>query len=207
MLSNTHYFYLKSQLEKIAKFNRSEERKRILKKAERCFKTLDIILDSRELDQDYRDKVFPEQRISSLLSRLTRYDRGNSMSQEKNKQAIAYRMVEIGLQYFQDRYSQTKFLSSKIQESKSLLSDLQSISGELAEEDEALRLYRIRGKLKLPPKIISSRDEWQAMCDICWRSASGNDKMHAMKSIRHETNCTYDGKDLERCIRTFPPTG
>ncbi|WP_415281114.1 hypothetical protein [Candidatus Nitrososphaera sp. FF02] len=178
-----------------------------MRKAERCFKTLDIILDSRELDQDYRDKVFQGQKISSLLSRLARYDRGNSTSQEKNKQAIAYKMIEIGLQYFQDRYSQTKFLSSKIQELKSLLSDLQSISGELVEEDEALRLYRMRGKLKMPPKILPSRDEWQAMCDICWRSASGNDKMHAMKSIRHETNCTYDKKDLERCIRTFLPTG
>lgn len=178
-----------------------------MRKAEQCFNSLGLILDSKELDQDYRDKAFPEKSISSLLSRLTRYDRGNNTSQEKNKQTIAYKMIEVGLQYFQDRYSKTKFLSSKIQEFRSLLTDLQSISGELEDQDEALWLYRMRGKAKIPPKIILSRDEWQARCDICWRSASGNDKMHALQSLRHETNCTYDRKDLERCIRTFPPTG
>jgi hypothetical protein len=199
------YSYLTSQNTLPENFNKSEYLKRLQKDVARIHNTFEIILASQKLDQSYVNKLFPAEKIKEFLDSLTYYDDKISPKGEGNKMEIARHMLKSGFVYYQRRFKETKFLSKKISEVNELIEDLNQLTSYQVEEEENLRLYRLRKRMKLPPKIISG-NHWTARCDICWSYGSGNDLKEATKAIHHERECNYDKNDLERCIRPFPPT-
>ena len=207
MLSQQAYLYLTSQNTLLSEnFNKSEYLKRIQADIEKMFKTFEIILDSQKLEQSYLNKLFPAERIEEFLKLLTYFDDKIPPKDENNKLEIARHMIKLGFVYYQIRFKETKFFSKKIGEINELIEDLNKLTNDQSEEDENLKLYRLRKRMKIPPKITNV-SHWSAMCDVCWSYGSGNNFQEATRAIRHERECTFDKNDLERCIRPFPPTG
>jgi len=112
MLSEAQRSYLTSQNKKIT--NLPEQRIRIIEKVERIFNTMKIILESKNIDQEFKDTLFDPQQISTFINRLTEYDSESTMEQESNKQAIIIDLMNQSLSYFQSRYNEIKFIKKEI---------------------------------------------------------------------------------------------
>ncbi len=142
---------------------------------------------------------------TAFLRTLTEYEPDNTLSDEANKQAIARVMIDLGLRYLQTRYAEFDLLKSMADELQSAIRQLDHILQRKMEEDKSIEFYRLRHKLKLPPPIQAAVKLSTALCDICWNYATGAHKKNALMNIRHEARCPYDPKQLDLCIRTYPP--
>jgi hypothetical protein len=208
MLSNNQYFYLTSQLDKLSPaFNKPQDRKRIGITVQKAFKTFDIIMNSKAMDQKQKNKYFSQEMVSGFLHHLIFYDASNSLSEENHKQSIAHRMISSGLSYYEQRYAKAAFFSQKIKEVRQLLEGLESLTRVEEQEDKAMQFYRMRKKFEVPPRLKPVPYKWQAICMICWNYTAGNNKLESMKSIRHDIKCPYKAVrgDLEWVLKTIPP--
>jgi len=207
LLSNNQYFYITSQEKKLSSdYNKSQELKRIEEKFQAAFKTFELISHSKSLSQAYKDKLFHSERISNFIGSLIFFEDENTRSEEINKQAIARQTLQHCFAYFQMRYKHSQFLSNKIKEIEGILLELDYLTKDQSEDDEALEFYRMRSRMKLPPRIGGSKNSWYSVCIICWSYGAGNNKSQSMKEIRHHKHCLYDKNELERCIKVTPPS-
>lgn len=206
VLSNNQFFYITSQKEKLSKeFNKSQDLKRLEKKIEKCFKEFDLIIQSAELSQEYKDRLFSLSRINQFLTKLTEYEPSNPIELEQVKQDIAGRLIDLGVRYFESRYHEYQFILKHVTEFQGLVHNLRTLAKVNKIESEGIDLYRARRRQKIPPKIEMDSKNYTARCMICWNYATDHNKMNAMKKIRHEKGCTVDKKDLERCISVIAP--
>jgi len=209
LLSNEQYEYLTSQTNNTS--NPSEERRRISGKVDKIFKTLEIITDSDNISQDFKDKLFLRNKATYFLDMLTKYDPENTAIQESNKQDIIIRLIEISLRYLQLRYKETKLISKEITHFMQLLSDLQDLTHNEIEETEATKMYKTR-KLPTPPLLNPARDTWTALCIYCFKYTTlGKNKEDSLKRIIHARNCSFKmnkkmGKRTEsQFFKIIPP--
>jgi len=191
LLSNDQYQYITSQINDIP--NKSENLKRVAEKIENAFKTFDIVYKSERLPQNYKDMLFDPERVNGFLQNFTYFDRTLPQADEANKQNISKIMIEQGLRYFQSRYKETKFLSKRINDLKELLNDLQLLTLDEVQDNQAMTMYRMRKKLKNPPHIDPIENYWTVLCIHCYNYSRGSDKTKesAIKKLRHEKYCMY----------------
>src|SRR2546427_7090362 len=115
LLSNNQFLYITSQKDKLTKeFNKSQDLSRLETKVKKCFEAFELIWNSDELSQKYKDKLFSDAQIGKFIGILTSYNHTNPVSSEVNKQRIAREMIHYGFAYFQRRYKTTQFLSNEI---------------------------------------------------------------------------------------------
>jgi len=191
LLSNDQYQYITSQINDIP--NKSENLKRIASKIDSAFKTFELILGSEILPQEFKDKVFDNEKMRNFLQRFSWYDRTLPLSDESNKQKISKLMVSQGLRYFEARYKQTTFLKKRIADINTLLNDIEFLSLREEQESGAMAMYRMRKKMKNPPHIDPMDNYWTVLCINCFNYATGSDKTKesAIKKLRHEKYCMY----------------
>lgn len=206
LLSPNQYFYITSQKDKLSpSFNKSQDVARIKKEVEKAFKTFSLIFESSVFSPEEINQMFPDSRIHDLLMDLLRYVPDLTQAESHNKLLIAQTCLKHGLSYFQQQYKETSFFYDKIQEFEKLITALNIIAQQDAVEEEGLKFYKTRGKMKLPPDIKQDNTLTIAMCRICWEHYSDNSKQEAIKKIRHKKHCPYDKNDPDRCIEIFPP--
>jgi len=216
LLSNDQYLYLTSQTDVP---NPSEQRGRIEEKVNQAFATFDIILFSDIITQDYKDKLFSVEKLTTFLDDFTRYDNQNLEQQEANKQEICKMMVKKGLSYFQDRYKGMELIKDNLKQANSLLSAIAFLtSSEIAEKGD-MEFYRARQRSTVPQLVVAEKDFWIAECKYCFNISipHSNTKNGAIKNLKHTKACRYtkaikkrgrsDIKDLiQRYIITYPPS-
>jgi len=206
LLSPNQYFFTLSQKDKLSKsFNKSQDLARIKKTVEIAFNTFALILESNEFSREQIDEMFPAPKIRDLLMDLVKNDATETFSESLNKLLMAQSCLERGLLFFETRYKEVAFYHDKISEFKSLISTLTMLANQETEEENALKFYKVRGKMKLPPTVQPHDTLTIAMCRICWEHYSAGSKEEAIKKIKHTKHCPYDKTDLDRCIETFPP--
>ncbi len=191
LLSNDQYQYITSQIDDIP--NKSENLKRVAEKIGNAFRTFDIVYSSNRLSQNYKDMIFDPERVKGFLQNFSYYDSTLPQADESTKQTISKNMIQQGLNYFQSRYKETKFLSKRINDLKELLNDLDFLSIEEERDNQAMIMYRMRKKLKNPPHIDPIDNYWTVLCIHCYNYARGSDKTKesAIKKLRHEKYCMY----------------
>jgi len=214
MLSVAQRSYLTSQNKKIT--NLPEQRIRIIEKVERIFNTMKIILESKNIDQEFKDTLFDPQQISTFINRLTEYDSESTMEQESNKQAIIIDLMNQSLSYFQSRYNEIKFIKKEITNFQQFGKDIIEFTENKINETEAQKMYKTRKSL-IPPLLYPTKDTWTTLCMSCHSySTLGKDKDDSIKRIRHTKNCSYHkenkrlGKEDKKRIyiqffKTTPP--
>lgn len=132
-LSKAQITFLKSQKSNIT--NKSENLKRIEGKVEGSFEMFDMILKSNQIDQNYKDKIFPRAQVSEFLKYLTYYAH-NSIELEQNKLEIVNEMIKLGLLYYRLRFKKTRILRSKIGEFQDFMTMLQEFTAEDIQENK-----------------------------------------------------------------------
>jgi len=189
VLSNKQRLYLTSQNPKI--LGLSTQRKRIIGKVDDIFKTFNIILDSENIDQGFKDGLFDKTRISNFIQKLTEYDSESFAEQEHMKQEIIIDLMEQCMRYFQARYKEVKFIKKEIINFEEFTKGLVELSESQIEETEAQKLLKIR-KLGMPPLLYPSKDFWKGFCVQCHAYTElGNNEDDVIKRIRHSKNCNY----------------
>lgn len=133
-LSKAQRAFLKSQKSNIT--NKSENLKRIEEKVQGSFEMFEQILKSNQVDQDYKDKLFPRSKISEFLKYLTYYAH-SSNELEQNKLEIVNEMIKLGLLYYRLRFKKTRILRTKIGEFQDFISMLQEFTAEDIQEKES----------------------------------------------------------------------
>lgn len=215
LLSNDQHSYLTSQ-DKVP--NPSEQRKRIAEKIEQAFNTFDIILTNQSVSPKFIDELFPSGRIFKFLQILIRFDQENLLQDERNKQEIARQVIDLGFNYFKDRYKETFLIQKQIEEMDGLLRMIQYVSDSEQADSEAMELYRTRIRAKKPPHIVPEKDFWVAECIYCFNYSYGTNKTEkeAIQNLNHQKGCLFlkdvkkfggEHKDMEiwRYIRTISP--
>jgi len=208
LLSNNQVRYLSSQNATIT--NLSENKRRIAVTVKKALNTLSLVLDSKKLDQEFKDIMFNPTKISILINSLTRHDPQNRNIQEINKQEIILHLIEPVLAYYRSRYKGNKIIIKEIEKFQTLAIDLKELAESEKREDEATIMYRTR-QLPTPPLIQIQKNDWTAMCMFCFSySLLGKKKQEAIKNIRHATNCSFykewkrfGKKDTKRVIEQF----
>ena len=188
LLSNAQRLYFTSQVCEIT--NLSEQKKRIAKNIDKIFKTMQIILDSKNIEQEFKDSLFTPQKVAVFINRLTQYDPESTATQESNKQAIIIDLMKQSLSYFQSRYKEIKFIKKEIDHFQQVVDDIVEYTEKILDETKAQELYKTRKSLK-PPLLYPTRDTWTAMCDECHAYTTlGKNEDDAMKRVRHSKNCS-----------------
>ena len=206
LLSPNQYFYVTSQKDKLSpSFNKSQDVARIKKEVEKAFNTFTLIFESSQFSPEEINEMFSYARFRDLLIDLLKFVPELTQAESYNKLQIAQTCLQYGLSYFQQQYKETSFFYDKINEFEKLIVALNIIAQQDAEEEESLKFYKTRGKMKLPPTIEPHETLTVAMCRICWEHYSGNSKSEAVKKIRHKKHCPYDKNDLDRCIEVILP--
>jgi len=219
LLSNNQYFYLISQKNKTsASFNKSQDLSRITKTVEKCFNTFDFIIKSKEVSQEYKDKVFDSVKINDFFRHLTKFDETNSRKDELNKQEIVRSVMNMGTKYYQEKYKPTQFISKEIEKILDLLSELDTIAKQQSDDNEALELYRLRKKMKSPPNVRQKDTYWTSMCVHCYAHTWGafQNKDEVILGLQHESGCSYHkeikvagkknkDKVIDRYLKLIPP--
>jgi len=213
MFSDMQYNLLTSQNSEIT--NISQQKSRIIEKADDMMNSLRIILNSNYVDQEFKDDVFPKHKTTSLISNLTRYEPENTALQESNKQAIVIDLMEQCLRYFQDRYKEV-FIKKEIKIFEQFAKDIITFTENQIAETKAQELFKTRQSLQ-PPLLYPSKGIWKALCMECHiYTESGKTEDDAIKRIRHTKNCSIRkekkrlGKDEKERIKiqyykTTPP--
>jgi len=198
-LSDKQYDFLTSQNSEIKGL--SEQKARIVEKADKMMNTLRIILNSKYIDQEVKDQIFPKHRVTSLINNLTRYDPENTALQESNKQAIVLDLMDQCLRYFQDRYKEV-FIKNVIKTFEQFSTDITDFTQSQIEETRAQELFKKRESLT-PPLLFPRKDYWTAMCDECFRHSDlGKNEDDAIKRVNHRKGCSIHkekkrlGKDV-----------
>lgn len=187
MLSDKQYEFLTSQNSEIK--GESEQKSRIVEKSDEMMNTLRIILNSKNIDQQFKDEVFPKHRITSLIDNLIRYDDENTALDEQNKQAIVLDLMGQCLRYFQDRYKEV-FIRKEIKTFEQFAEDITTFTGKQIDESRAQELFKTRQSLT-PPLLYPTKDYWTAMCDECHRySDLGKNEEDAINRVNHTKGCT-----------------
>ncbi len=216
LLSNDQHLYLTSQTDVP---NPSEQRGRIEEKVNQAFATFDIILFSDIITQDYKDKLFSVEKLTTFLDDFTRYDNQNLEQQEANKQEICKMMVKKGLSYFQDRYKGMELIKDNLKQANSLLSAIAFLtSSDIAEKGD-MEFYRARKRSSVPQLVVAEKDFWIAECKYCFNISipHSNTKYGAIKNLKHTKACRFtkaikkrgakDNNDIiQRYIITYPPS-
>ena len=207
-LSPDQVQYLESQKATIT--NLSENKKRMALHVGKIFNTLSLILDTKKLDQEFKDMVFNPTRVSFLINSLTQHNPQNTNAQEVNRQEIILHLIEPVLAYYRSRYKDQTIIIREIEKFQTLANDLKETTENEKKEEEATIMYRTR-KLPNPPLIDIQKNDWTALCKQCFSySLLGKKKEDAIKNIRHAVNCSFHKewkrfgkKDKERVIRQF----
>jgi len=187
LLSNAQRIYLTSQDSEIT--NLSEQKKRIIEKVDQIFKTMQIILDSKKIEQEFKDSLFTPQKVAVFIDRLTQYDPESTATQESNKQAIMIDLMNKSLTYFQSRYKEV-FIKKEIKIFEQFAKDIVELTEHKIAETKAQELFKTRKSLT-PPLLYPARDTWTAMCDECHTYTTlGKNEDDAMKRVRHSKNCS-----------------
>ena len=216
LLSNDEYYYISSQTSKLPKkFNKSQMRLRIKEKVEKTFKTFESIYYSRVLEQKYKDELFSPDQIKWLAEVFTNYDKSNPIT---NEQSIARVLVEVGFNYYKQRYQPINFIANEIQKIEGLLRVLESQAKEEELESKGMKMYRARSKNKKPPILLAEKDFWQAECMYCFNQSlhHAQTENESIKNVKHDKDCLYlqDVKKFGwkykkettfQYVRTFPP--
>jgi len=163
MLSDKQYDLLSSQDSEIKGI--SEQKSRIIEKADKMMTTLGIILRSSNIDQELKDEIFPKHKITSLINNLTRYDPENTALQESNKQAIVTDLMNQALRYFQDRYKEV-FIKKEIKNFEEFAKDITEFTEKQIAETKAQELFKTRQSLQ-PPLLYPSKGIWKTVCLEC----------------------------------------
>lgn len=213
-LSNTEIKYLNDE---IALPNVAQTHIRIANKVTKALDSFPTICSSKVISQEFKDKLFPSNKITQFLNRLIRYDPNQSITEEANKQAIALEMATMGLAYFQERYKSNELINEHITKTHNILQILNRQAEEEKEEKEILQMYKTRKKLKRPP-FIDTRENFVALCMYCFNFSRGipMTKHEAIDNLRHEEHCPYhkDTKKLkqsdveklnEQYLKIYPP--
>jgi len=151
LLSLEQYLYLTSQ-EKVN--NPSEQRRRIEEKVQQSFKTFEIILRSKKIDQKYIDKVFPEHNTTWFLRNLTYYKSQNTPEVEENKFHTAENMIKLGLFYYRIRFRKYHFIQKRLDEFEELLTEYRYfISQQVKEIEESKKKNRKKINRKSNSKV------------------------------------------------------
>ena len=187
MLSDAQYNLLTSQNYEFT--NSSEQSSRIDEKADKMMNTLRIILNSKNADQEFKDKIFTKHRITSLIHNLITYDPENTAIQESNKQAIVIDLMEQSLRYFQDRYKEV-FIKKEMKSFQQFAIDIVELTESRIAETKAQELFKTRKTLQ-PPLLYPSKDTWKAICLECHKyREDGKNEDDATKKILHTRNCS-----------------
>jgi len=187
MLSDAQYKLLTSQNSEIT--NASEQKIRIDEKADDMMNCLRIIARSQTVDQEFKDKVFSKDRITSLISNLTQYDTESTASQESNKQAIVLDLMEQCLRYFQDRYKEV-FIKKELKTFQQFAEDIKEFTEKQIAETKAQELHKTRLSLQ-PPLLYPAETHWKAMCTECHKyREDGKNEDDIIMKIRHTKNCS-----------------
>jgi len=210
LLSDVQYRYITSQKGFKVK-NPSGERIRIDSKVQKMFKTMELILDSKKLSQDFKDSTFKPLEVSVFIDSLTRHNPQNHTYEEVNKQAIILHMIEQVLAYYRSRYKDDKIIIKEIMKFQTLAQDLQERAKTEKQDNEASMMYKIRGKMPYPPYVERQTHYHTALCKHCFAfSLLGKTKQDAINKIRHAKYCSFKlewkrlGKiDKERVITQF----
>jgi len=204
MFSDTQYNLLTSQNPQIK--NISQQKTRIIEKADDMMNSLRIILISDNIDQEFIDDTFTKHKITSLINNLITYDNENIAIQERNKQAIVLDLMEQCLRYFQDRYKEV-FIKKEIKVFEQFAKDITTFTERQTEESKAQELFKTRDTLQ-PPLLYPSKGVWKALCMECHRyTESGKTEDDVIKRIRHSKNCSIHkemkqlGKDEKKRIK------
>lgn len=208
LLSKEQFEYYSSQKDTIT--NLSENNKRIAVTVEKIFDTLPIILDSKRIDQELKDKMFNPSKVSLFINHLTQNNPESTNAQEVNKQEIILDLIQKVFSYYQSRYKDEKFVIKEIMKFQQLAQDLKEVAENEKREDEASIMYKTR-KMPYPPILFPERDNWTALCMQCYSySTIGNNDSESIKHIRHAKNCSFHKewkrfarKDRERVIQQF----
>ena len=208
LLSKDQVRYLSSQNAKIT--NLSENKRRIAVTIGKAFNTLSLVLDSKKLNQEFKDMMFNPTRISFLINSLTQHNPQNKNIQEINKQKIILHLIEPVLAYYRSRYKGNKIIIKEIEKFQTLAIDLKELAESEKREEEATIMYRTR-QLPTPPLIQIQKNDWTAVCMFCFSySLLGKKEQEAIKNIRHATNCSFykewtrfGKKDTKRVIEQF----
>lgn len=189
VLSNKQRFYLTTQNPNIKGL--STQRKRIVEKVDDIFRTFNIILKSENVDQEFKDGLFHEERISNFIQKLTEYDSESFAEQEHMKQEIIIDLMDQCMRYFQARYKEVKFIKKEISNFKEFTVGLKELSESQIEETEAQKLLKIR-KMGMPPCLYPTKDTWVGFCVQCHAYTElGTSEDDTIKRIRHSKNCNY----------------
>lgn len=206
LLSPNQYYFITSQHNKLSpSFNKSQDLKRIEELIEQCHYTIDLLLKSKAIDLDYKDKLFNAKIVIPILRLLTQHDPEKQISETYNSQAIAKSMINLGVAYYELRYKNLQIVNSKIFEFRQLLNDIDEFSSFQRNYENNLRL-QMRRKKVAPPKI-NRTSEWQAVCMGCLEKGCGIDDSDAINKVIHYERCLYDEKEKDRWIKIYPPKG
>jgi len=187
MFSDTQYNLLTSQNPQIK--NISQQKTRIIEKADDMMNSLRIILKSDNIDQEFIDDTFTKHKITSLISNLITYDNENIAIQERNKQAIVLDLMQQCLRYFKDRYEEV-FITKEIKVFEQFAKDITTFTEKQIEESKAQELFKTRDTLQ-PPLLYPSKGVWKALCMECHKwTESGKTEDDVIKRIRHSKNCS-----------------
>jgi len=208
-LSPDQIRYLKSQKATIA--NLSENKRRMAEHVGKLFNTMSLLLETKKLDQQWKDMIFNPTRVSFLINSLTQHNPQNHISEEANKQVIILHMIEQVLAYYRSRYQDDKIIIKEIMKFQTLAQDLQERAKKEKEETEATMMYKVRGKMPTPPYVDRQKHYHTALCKQCFAySLLGKTKQDGIDKIRHAKYCSYHtewkrlGKiDKERVITQF----
>jgi len=187
LLSPAQYNFLTSQNSQIT--NVSQQKSRIIEKADEMMNTLRIILNSKNVDQQFKDDVFQKHKITSLINNLITYDIEQTALQESNKQAIVLDLMDQCLRYFQDRYKEV-FIKKEVKTFEQFAIDITEFTEKQIAETKAQELFKTRKSLQ-PPLLYPSKGIWKAVCLECHKYTElGKNEDNAIKIIRHTKNCS-----------------
>ncbi len=194
MLSDTQYNLLTSQNNEIKGI--SEQRARIIEKADKMMITLGIIITSDNIDQQYKDELFPKQKVSRLIHSLISYDQEATAIQESNKQGIALELMKESIKYFRERYKEI-FILRITREFDTFAKDITELTEKQIQETKVQELIKTR-KTLTPPLLYPSEKTWKAVCLECHKyEEMVKNEDEEIKKIRHTRNCSIH-KEMKR---------
>jgi len=186
MLSDKQYELLTSQDSEIKGI--SEQKARIIEKADLMMNTLRIIINSNSIDQEDKDEIFPKHRITSMIHNLISYDNEATAKQESNKQEIAIDLMQQSLRYFQSRYKEV-FIKKEIKVFEQFAEDIKEFTEKQIAETRAQELNKTRQTLQ-PPLLYPAETTWKAVCIECHSHREDGNDEDVIKTIRHTRNCS-----------------
>jgi len=197
-LSNTQLSYLSGQIT-LSSGIESTEKIRMLKKAQQAWSILIPILRSDVINQNFKNRILLEKSdeeitydVEDFFRYLVRTTSDEPFEEVQSKIEFANMMIKHGFTFFQTRFGTNRLVSDKIEDIKTVLSDLQQMVEQEIQNKESLEMYRMRKKLSAPP-VIRPDEYWKAECIHCYSYSTKITKKEkeAIENIQHDVNCSY----------------